>query len=437
MGPIYSLEDLIDLVRRRAMTIFIVTVLGAVASLFVALSQQHQYSAAEVIQIERAKIAGDLVRATVEGSSGRRLQSVQQQVTSRDVLLEIIDKYGLFGGADRLPSSEQAQLLRQSIHIDGVAAAPDTPGDDGEISVLSITVTLPDAEKAYLVARELSARTIELYANRRIDEARTTLQFFAGQEEQLVTQLRALEDEITTYRATHELSLPGSLEFRRSEMSALSSAILDIDREKIAVQRELDQVDRDRRLPASLERELRALEAQLANLDAQKALLQQRLADLAASIGTSPEVQRRLDAFEREREQLREQLALASTRRSEAQVGLRLEDERKAERLIVLESAVIPEYPVTPSRKRTALVGTAAALLAGFALAFLLELRNPVIRTAAQMERETGIVPVVALPDVAVSRRKPGLLRRMIARLGGRVPIATASEKPKKLRRPS
>ena len=65
------------------MTIFIVTVLGSVTSFFLALSQTHQYQAFEVIQIESPRIAEDLASSSVQGSSARRLQLVQQQITTR------------------------------------------------------------------------------------------------------------------------------------------------------------------------------------------------------------------------------------------------------------------------------------------------------------------------------------------------------------------
>lgn len=434
MGPIYSLEDVIDMLRRRAMLIFVTTVFGALATIFFALSQSHEYQSIEVIQVERAKIAGDLAPSVVEGSSGRRLQSIQQQLTSRGVLLEIIEEYGIFSDIPAMTDSEKAQNLRESITIEGVAAAREGGADDGALSVMSIRVRLDTAENAQRVARELSERTIDLYAARRIDEARTTLQFFADQEEQLYTGLQALEDEIAEFRASHELSLPGSVEFRRSQIAAISSAILDIEREKIAVQRDLDQVDRDAQRQVTLDREVGALQTQLANLDEQRLLLETRLGTLMQSLETSPEVQRQLGVYDREVGQLREQLSVVTTRRAEAEVGLRLETERKAERLVVLEPAALPDYPITPSRTRTVILGTFASMILGMVLAFVLELRHPVIRTAQQMEREIGIAPVITLPNVVVSRRKPGRFGRLRAWLNGQVPVTTTQSKPQKLR---
>lgn len=423
MGPIYSFEDAIDMVRRRAMTIFIVTVLGAVASFFLALSQTHQYQAFEVIQIESPRIAEDLAASSVQGSSARRLQLVQQQITTRGAMLEIIDRYGLFAEQSALLESEKVTLLREAVAITGVAAAREGFADDGTISVLTITVTLPSPEQAQAVAREFSARTIDLYAARRIDEAEETLAFLRDQEGKLADQVRALEVEITEYRASQEIALPGTLEFRRSQIATLSSAILDIDREKISVQRQIDQLDGSTARQSTVERELSALQGQLDSLDAQRALLTQQVSNLSQSIETTPEVERRLRAYERDLDQLQAQLDLISARRAEAEVGYRLEIDRQSERLVVIEPAALPDYPITPSRKRNAILGMAASFIAGLGLAFLLELRRPILRTPEQMERETGITPVIAIPQVTMKKRRKkrrGLVQRVTQLLGAR-----------------
>lgn len=69
MGSIYSLDDAIDMLRRRAGVITIVTVLGCVLSVIFALSQGHIYRSTEVIQFSQPKIADELARSTAEGSS--------------------------------------------------------------------------------------------------------------------------------------------------------------------------------------------------------------------------------------------------------------------------------------------------------------------------------------------------------------------------------
>ena len=56
MGPIRSLDDLIDMVRRRAQLLARMIAASCVFSVLFALSQQHQFQSTEVIQIVGPKI---------------------------------------------------------------------------------------------------------------------------------------------------------------------------------------------------------------------------------------------------------------------------------------------------------------------------------------------------------------------------------------------
>lgn len=52
-----------------------------------------------------------------------------------------------------------------------------------------------------------------------------------------------------------------------------------------------------------------------------------------------------------------------------------------------------------------------ASLLAALGLAFALDLLKPVVRTSAQMERQLGLRPIVAIPEIDLPnrpRRGPG-----------------------------
>ena len=54
---------------------------------------------------------------------------------------------------------------------------------------------------------------------------------------------------------------------------------------------------------------------------------------------------------------------------------------------------------MSSQRKKIALGGGMLSVLAALALTLLMEMRRPIIRTAAQMERITGLRPVIDLPD--------------------------------------
>ena len=106
MASIYSVADFIDMLRRRMWLILVVTTLGCVASVWMALQQQSVYSSTEVIQITRPKIAGELARSTADGSSARRIQLIEQRLMARGTILEIVDQLNLFADRPGLLDSE-------------------------------------------------------------------------------------------------------------------------------------------------------------------------------------------------------------------------------------------------------------------------------------------------------------------------------------------
>jgi len=411
MGPIQTLDDIRDMMRRRAGVMLLICVLGAVASVLFALSQPHHYLSSEVIQIERPKITDGLAPSTVEGSTARRLQLIQQQLMARDTILEIIEKHGLFANQSEL---EKVALFRQSVTIEGVAAAREGMSDDGSISALTITALLGSPEKAQAVARELGARTIDLSAEARRAKTRATLDFFNREETALVEAIAALETEIAAFRSKNELSITGGIEFRQVEIGAVNQAILDVEQGRITIQRELERISAGTQRPAT-QRRMNELQAQLQSFDEQRAFLVQRLAELQRTLSGSPEIERRVAIFEMRLEQYQEQLEAVSARRADAEIGHRLESNRQAERLEVLEPASLPEYPVPPSRKKIAALGTLAAIGAAFGFAFLLELRNPVIRSGAQLTRELGYAAAICIPAQPPVRRPrfQGVRRRI------------------------
>jgi len=105
-----------------------------------------------------------------------------------------------------------------------------------------------------------------------------------------------------------------------------------------------------------------------------------------------------LRAHESELDHTRGELTTLSTRRARAEMVLDLETRRQAERLVVVEPAERSETPSSDPRVALATAGGALTALVALGLALLLEWRHPVIRTAAQMRRLTGIDPIAIIP---------------------------------------
>ncbi|GHG93662.1 GumC family protein [Pseudodonghicola xiamenensis] len=404
MGPVLSFRDFVEMLRRRAWLILLVIAAGCVLSVLAAKDATHKYRSIEVIQVTQPQIEGETSRdsGNSEDTISRRLQLIEQRVMARDSVLAIIDKYGLYAHQPKLTENEKVALLRSSVRIDGLQ---NNGSSDGWVSVLTVTAEMPTPQQAQEIAHEFASRTIELNNRSRLDKARETLAFFTAREETLRDHISRLEDELASYRQVNEVALPGTLEIRRSEITSINDELLGIARQRIQIERAAD-LSRQNDLPATAARKQTDFNDQLTTLEAQAKLLRDRKAELEASLQSSPEVERRVGAYEHELEQIRVQLQEASARRTDAEVAYRLETQAQSERLTVIEPANLPDYPFTRSRKKLALMGAAVSVMMALGLAFVLELLNPVMRTAAHMERDLGIRPVVSVPYLDTRSRR-------------------------------
>lgn len=416
MGPIYSIEDAFDLLRRRLSLIALVTVIGTFASIIYALSQGHIYASTEVIQIQRPEIATNLAPTTIDGTAARRLQLIEQRLMTRGTILDVGEKFELFDDASGMTETEKVVRLRSAIEINVIAATGGTGVPDGTVSVVSITAHSDDAYKAQALAQEFSRRTVELASLERLEQARATLNFFRDQQEKVQSEVSALEQEITNYRRENDVAGDGALELRQSEVSTINSTLLDIDRNRIEVIQQIRQIDPNAR-QSTRDRLIAQFQVELDALDEQEQLLTERRDILLEAMKTSPSIERQLGIYDRELTQLNNQLEVISGRLAEAEVSLRLESERQAERMTVIEPAALPEFPVTPPRRNKAFLGMFLSFALGVGIAILLDILNPVLRSARQMEREIGISPVVCIPvvdeDAHRKRRRGGLGQRL------------------------
>jgi tyrosine-protein kinase Etk/Wzc len=411
MGPIQTWDEFIDLLRRRAAVIVLVAVAGVLASVYYAVQHPHVYQATAVIQIESPTVVEGASTAAATESAARRLQLIEQRLMVRDNLLGVIAEYGLYADLG-LSDSEKVALLRESTTIESIAAVSQGFVSDGTVSALIITARLGTPEQAAMVANDFAANVMEQGARVRGERTEATLAFFAAEEQRLGVEIEALEAEISAYKRENAALLPDSLMVRRGELNRLQGDAQQIDVEIAALERERAALGEN---PSGVlaQRQSRQLNERIVELAEERAVLTERIAAIEATIRRMPEVERTLSAFERRMEQLQEQFRLTTQRRADAEIGQRLETDQQAERFEILERAIPPEHPEGPSRRKIAAAGAGASVLAAVGVAFLLDLLNPVIRSAAQMQRQLDLRPVVSIPYVRTpwERRRQNLLR--------------------------
>lgn len=391
MGQIASLSDVLGLLRRRAWLILLIVLVGVPAAVLYALSRPQLFEATAVIQIEAPQVtAASTAQAAPLSQADTQLDLIQQKLMSRDVLTGIIAKFSIF--PDDVPLTQQVALLRSAVNITKLVDPAQVYQPNVQPSGLSITVRLDNAQQAADVANEFLADILAEAQSRAQGRAARTLEFFEAEEARISAAIAAQEAEFARFKEANGESLPDGLTSQREQQSRLAESRIALDQQIIELQ---TANDRFREEEVARQKDL---------LEQQRDLLNQNIATIQTALDAAPEVQRQFNAFDRQLGQLQEELRVITTRRTEAAMNQLLETQDQAARFEVLETAVVPEFSVSASRKKVALAGAVFTGLVALGLAFGLEMLNPAIRTAAQLERHLGVQAVVVVPYLTTRR---------------------------------
>ncbi|AKO98487.1 GumC family protein [Marinovum algicola] len=390
MNQLGSFADLRNVLRRRLPLIMLITLVGCALSIHFALRQPKVYEAIAVAQIEDATIIDSRTGRT---DAAHRLTLIEQRMMARDNVIEIIEDFGLYPDEEDSIGYKVA-LFREATSIIPVMDSTQPWLTNGSPTGLTIRVAMSDPEQAADVANELLARVVDQGRSQQETQTEQALVFFSGEEQRLTAEIIALEERLARFKQENADSLPSVVTGQRSRLDTLRQTELDIERDIIQLQ-----------TSARRSRE-GVLEAQIAQLAEQRRLVQERIAVVEAALSNSPQVEQELNALDRELTQLRDQLSQITASKVKAETDRTLQQQKQTERFEVLETALVPEYPVSRSRKKTAFMGGVASIVFGVGLALILEIMNPAIRNATQLERALGIQTVVSIPVVQTQREQ-------------------------------
>lgn len=395
MGPIQTLEDLIGMIWRRRVLILTVTLLGTLLAAVYAKSRPDVYEAAAVIQVELPVVTQGGQAVVQMVNPLQLLQTIEQRLTTRDMMLALIDRHGLQGDFEGLSVEQRVAAIRSSISFQSVSSAA-----GGGLSAILITARAATAPHAARIANDLAQSVLDMGAEGKKASADANFAFFKQEEGRVWEQLTNLEREVAAYREENRDVLPASREARQDEIAALKNDLRALDQEIAGLQNEEGRLRAARVSRATDRRRLDDIVQRLEILTAQRGPLEARQQVLEASLIRAPEVDRALSGYDRQMRQLQDQYTVISQRLAEAETARRLAENQQTERFSMLERAIEPEYPLGAGGKKLVVAGGLGSIGLALALAFLLEAMHPVIRTSAQMRRELNITPIVAIPEV-------------------------------------
>lgn len=388
-----SFDEIFSALKRRSGLIFLITLIGCLLSLAIALTRTPTYNAIAVVQIEDAQVAGTNTsagsmvdtRATLDAR--RTVSLIEQRVMSRGSLVEIMDKYDLFSEAPGLTLTERLVVMRESVSIRPILSG-EAWQPNQSVSGMVIEVNLDDPQKAADVANDMLDRVLAEARARSVDRAQVELEFFNLEEARIRDEIITAEAEIASFKTANSEVLPVNISVLQGELTTLNASLLTLRQQVLTL-----ESNSARTRPEALERQVGVLEDQIA-------LIENRIATINGLLARAPAVERELAALERELAQLNEQFTVISRRKADAEMSQSLEEQRQLARYEVLERAIVPVYAISRSKRSVAFLGGVASVMLAVGVALALEMMNPPIRNAAQMERALGVRPVVSLPTI-------------------------------------
>ena len=218
--------------RRRffVMLLAFIVVAGGAVAVSILLPPVFQ-SEAKII-VESQQIPTDLVRSTVTGLASERLQVIQQRITAREVMLALVEKFGLFAdGEQQLTPSERVDAMRNSIAIEQFNLGTNRGRGGGLAIGFTVGFQHRNPQVAARVANELVTLILAEDIKARTARASETTQFIEREFEQRRKELAAVEAQISAFKLENDRALPEKLSYLMSQAEWARGQLASLERE--------------------------------------------------------------------------------------------------------------------------------------------------------------------------------------------------------------
>jgi polysaccharide chain length determinant protein (PEP-CTERM system associated) len=306
--PVRSLEDYGAIAWRRRWWLIVPILLGWSLVIVAGRFISPRYRSETVIIVEQQGSEPNVL-PNIGFDVQARLRNITQQILSRTKLLEIINRFHLYGLDQKVADSDAlVQQMRRDIRIDLIQS----PGRPGDLSAFKVSYSAPTAVLAQRVTNELTSLFINENLRNSREASENTTQFLGDELETARLELSRQDERLREYKAKHLGELPEQLQNNvqilsgmQMRLQANTDALEEASQQKLYLESLLAQYQgvhaqsKDPSVGAEMSR---------ASLDDQIARLNAQLADLSIRYTSSyPDVR-----------QLKEKLATLERLRNKA-----------------------------------------------------------------------------------------------------------------------
>jgi capsular polysaccharide biosynthesis protein len=372
-----SLHEYWNILKRRAL-------LGAVAFAAVIICgfaiiaiQKPVYEATGKVLVESPDVPTNLVEPTVTDTADERIQVIEQRIMTRDNLLALLNKYGMFASERQWLSDTQfVDLMRENTKFELIDLnSAGQPRSEFSPIAFSVTFQYFDPDVTLKVTNDLLTLILDEDARNRTSRAEETTNFLSRESQRLqavVTGIQAQINELSQSTQSHSDDSDPA-QFQAIELAKLKDELAQ----------KSTNYSRAHPYIVSLRRQIAAMEKLIAESTEKASTNGERLAELQAQ---ETMADKNLDDANKKLEQ--------------ARMGEKLERDREAARLQVIEQPVLPQRPVKPNMIKLFGLSLALALVSGFAVIYLAESLDGSIRYPRELLGMANSQMIISIPYI-------------------------------------
>lgn len=230
------------LLRRLPLLLAIAALLTGVG-LVIAYLMPPVYRASARILVDPPQIPADMARPTVQVNPVEQLQIIQQDITTREHMLDLARRLDIYGARGaQLSETDIVDNLRARTAFEQVEM--ERPRNGQGATVFSVSFTAREPELAARVVNELVAFILDRNIGLRTGKAEDTAQFFDNEVLRLDAELARREQAVLEFRNANKGALPDSIDFRRTQQGNQQERLLLLEREESALRVRRNNLER-------------------------------------------------------------------------------------------------------------------------------------------------------------------------------------------------
>jgi polysaccharide biosynthesis transport protein len=466
MEEIKSAGDVIAIVKRRKWYVIVPSVSIFLIAVIMAFALPRTYRSTSTILIEEQEIPREYVMTTVSSYAEQRLQNINQRIMSSTRLTEIINKLNLYADRrDKWTVEEIIDRMRKDIKFEMISAdVIDRRAGRSTAAAIAFSISFESRNPAVAqqVANVLTSLYLEENLRVRGQQTEGAMKFMEEERKAVEEQMADIDKQIAAFKQRYMNALPelapynlGAIDRVEQSIDRLKDKLKELKEKEIYLQTQLASAPSSDRL-RELRMQLKSLEgrytskhpdiikakaeieeleklkasgkgstdepdnpahvnlsAQLASIRTEIDAVKRQIADEEGKrssydgrLATSARIEESYRLLMAKRNSLQAKYDDISKKYLESKTASGLEKDQMGERFTLLDSARLPEKPVTPNVPAIIFIGLVLGIGAGVGSAGLREFSDHSVRTAGSLSSALGLPVLAVIPDIVIAEEE-------------------------------